>query len=130
MRELSGEINALIERVLGAAIEVHRALGPGYLERVYEEALAVELSLRGVKFERQYPVSVVYKGHLCDEGKLDFLVEGVLILELKIVEAFGDVHKAQVISYLKITNLDIGLLLNFQVPVMKDGIKRVILSSH
>jgi len=130
MRELSDALNALIERILGAAIEVHRALGPGYLERVYEEALAVELSLRGIKFERQFPVSVVYKGHLCGEGRLDFLVEGVLILELKTVETLGDIHKAQVISYLKITGLDIGLLLNFQVPMMKDGIKRVILSSH
>ncbi len=130
MRELSGELNALIERVLGAAIEVHRALGPGYLERVYEEALAVELSLRGIKFERQYPVSVVYKGHPCGEGKLDFLVEGERILELKTVEKLEDIHNAQVLSCLKITGLEIGLLLNFQVPVMKDGIKRVILSSH
>ena len=130
MRELSSELNALIERILGAAIEVHRALGPGYLERVYEEALAVELSLRGIQFERQYPVSVLYKGHLCGEGKLDFLVEGVLILELKTAEALGDIHKTQVISYLKVTGLDVGLLLNFQVPAMKDGIKRVILSSH
>jgi len=130
MRELSDALNALIERILGAAIEVHRALGPGYLERIYEEALAVELSLRGIKFERQFPVSVVYEWHHCSEGRLDFLVEGVLILELKTVETLGDIHKAQVISYLKITGLDIGLLLNFQVPMMKDGIKRVILSSH
>ncbi len=130
MRELSDELNALIERVLGAAIEVHRALGPGYLERVYEEALAVEMSLRGIKFERQYPVAVVYKGHPCGDGKLDFLVEGVLILELKTVDALGEIHRAQVISYLKVTNLEIGLLLNFQVPIMKEGIKRVIRTQH
>jgi len=130
MRELSDELNSLIERVIGAAIEVHRGLGPGYLEKVYEEALAVELSLRGIKFERQYSVAVVYKGHPCGGGKLDFLVEDALILELKTVDALGDIHRAQVISYFKVTNLDIGLLLNFQVSVMKEGIKRVICSSH
>ena len=130
MRVLPDKINALVERVLGAAIEVHRALGPGYLERVYEEALAVELSLRGIKFERQSPASVVYKGHLCGEGRLDFLVEGELILELKTVEKLGDIHDAQVLSYLKATDLELGILLNFYSAILKNGIRRIIRPSN
>lgn len=129
MTEISNELNHLVERVIGAAIEVHRALGPGYLEKVYEEALAVEFRLQEIPFERQYPVSVIYKGHPCGEGKLDFLVGGVLVVELKTVEQFAEIHRAQVISYLKVTGLDLGLLINFHVPILKDGVKRVIRSS-
>ncbi len=127
--EPSAEVDQLANSVIGAAIEVHRALGPGYLEKVYEEALAVEFQLQGIPFARQHPVAVVYKGHSCGEGKLDFLVGGVLVVELKTVEQFAEIHRAQVISYLKVTGLDLGLLINFHVPILKDGVKRVIRSS-
>jgi GxxExxY protein len=85
--------------------------------------------LQGIPFERQYPVAVLYKGHPCGEGKLDFLVGKVLVVELKTVETLAGIHKAQVISYLKVTGLTLGLLINFHVPVLKDGLKRVILSN-
>jgi len=114
--------------IIGAAIEVHRVLGPGYLESVYEEALAVELNLRGVAFERQKGMSVDYKGHAVGEGRLDLLVDGCLIVELKAVEALAPIHTSQVISYLKATQLPLGLLINFNVPLLKEGIKRIILS--
>lgn len=118
----------MARRVIGAAIEVHRILGPGYLEKVYEEALAIEMTLQGIPFQRQSPVAVPYKGHTVGEGKLDFLVGGCLVVELKAVDALAEVHRAQVISYLKVTSLCLGLLINFQVPVLKEGIKRVIYS--
>ena len=129
MKEISDELNRLVERVIGAAIEVHRTLGPGYLEKVYEEALAIEFGLQGIPFERQHPVAVLYKGLACGQGTLDFLVSRVLVVELKTVEQLAEIHRAQVISYLKVTNLELGLLINFHVPVLKDGVKRVIRSS-
>ena len=118
----------LAHRVIGAAIEVHRHLGPGYLESVYEEALALELGLRGIAFERQKPIGVAYKGHAVGESRLDLLVGGCLVVELKAVEALAPIHQAQVISYLKATGLKLGLLINFNVPVLKSGIRRVILT--
>ena len=127
-REPDKKTDELAKAVIGAAIEVHRVLGPGYLENVYEEALAVELNLRGVAFERQKGMSVDYKGHAVGEGRLDLLVDGCLIVELKEVEALAPIHTAQVISYLKATQLPLGLLINFNVPLLKEGIKRVILS--
>jgi len=129
MREISIALNALSQRVIGSGIEVHRALGPGYLERIYEEAFAIELSLCGIRFERQYPVAVMYKGHPCGEGVLDFLIEGQLVAELKAVDKLIKLHEAQVLSYLKVTGLELGLLLNFQAVMLKDGIQRVIRSS-
>ncbi|MHB1424817.1 MAG: GxxExxY protein [Gemmataceae bacterium] len=114
--------------VIGAAIEVHRHLGPGYLESVYQAALEVELQLQGIPFERQKPVGVSYKGHPVGDGRLDFLVGGLLVVELKAVDELADVHKAQVISYLKATKLHLGLLINFNVTVLKSGVKRVIRS--
>ena len=129
MIEPDKEVDALASAVIGAAIEVHRVLGPGYLESVYEEALAVELELRGIEFERQKLVSVSYKGHTVGEGRLDLLVGGRLIVELKAVDALAPIHTAQVMSYLKTLTLPLGLLINFNVPLLKHGIKRVILSS-
>ena len=126
--EPSKELDELAQSVIGAAIEVHCHLGPGYLEGVYEEALAIELELRGIPFERQVPVSLDYKGHRVGEGRLDFLVGKELLVELKAVEALVPVHKAQVISYLKATGLHLGLLVNFNVSVLKGGIRRVVLS--
>ena len=122
------EEDALAHAVIGAAIEVHRHLGPGYLESVYEDALAIELTLRRIPFERQMPIAVNFKGHPVGEGRLDFLVCGRLIVELKAIDELAPIHRAQVLSYLRTTKLTLGLLINFNVKTLKDGIKRVILS--
>ena len=122
------ETDQLAHAAIGAAIEVHRLLGPGYLESMYEEALCVELKLRSIPFARQVSLPIDYKGNHVGEGKCDLLVGGVLIVELKAVEALVAVHLAQVISYLKATGNHLGLLINFNVPVLKDGVKRVVLS--
>ena len=114
-------------KVIGTAIEVHRHLGSGYLESVYEEALAVELTLGGIPFARQVVFALDYKGQKVGEGRMDFLVDGGLIVELKAVEALAPIHIAQAISYLKATKYRLALLINFNVPVLKDGIKRVAL---
>lgn len=115
------------ERVIGAAIEVHRTLGPGLLESVYETALASELSVRGIPFERQKPVPIRYRGLVLDGGlRLDFLVGGELIVELKTVERLSDIHRAQVLTYLKLTGCPVGLLINFNSALLKHGIKRFV----
>jgi GxxExxY protein len=114
--------------VIGAAIEVHRKLGPGYLESVYEDALAIELYLRHIPFVRQAPVAVNYKGHLIGQGRIDIVVADLLVVELKAVEKLSEVHVAQVISYLKATGLHLGLLINFNVPTLKQGLQRVVFS--
>ena len=103
-------------------------LGPGFLESVYEAALSIELGLRGIPFKRQVPVRVDYKGRNVGEARLDFLVGDALTVELKAVDALCPVHLAQVISYLKATGNELGLLINFSVAVLKDGIKRVVLT--
>lgn len=112
--------------MIGSAIEVHRLLGPGFLESVYEEALCVELSLRGIPFARQVPVGVPYKGNTVGEARLDLLVDECLVVELKAVETIAPIHVAQVISYLKATRLRLGLLITFNVTWLRRGIKRVI----
>jgi GxxExxY protein len=127
--ESKPEVDEMAHAVIGAAIEVHRHLGPGYLEAVYEEALAFEMAQRDIPFERQKPVAVDYKGHPVGEGRLDFLVAESLVVELKAVDALAPVHKAQVISYLKSTRLHLGLLVNFNTAVLKDDLQRVIFSS-
>jgi GxxExxY protein len=127
--EPSLEVDELAHRVIGAAIEVHRALGPGYLESVYEEALIVELDIQTIPYERQVKIAVDYKDHKVGEGRLDLLVAKVLPVELKAVESLAPIHQAQLISYLKMTHLQLGLLINFNVPVLKLGIKRVIFST-
>ena len=116
----------LAPAVIGAAIEVHRHLGPGFLESIYEEALFVELSDAGIPLERQVEISVDYKGRPVGRHRLDLLVAKALIVELKTVEALAEIHKAQVISYLKVARLPLGLLINFNVPVLKDGLQRVV----
>ena len=121
------ELNKLSEKIIGAGIEVHRALGPGLLESTYEECLCYEIKLRGLSFERQKPLPVVYKGVTLDCGyRLDVVVENSVILELKTVEGPLSIHEAQLLTYLKLTGLRLGLLMNFNVPVLKDGIKRMI----
>jgi GxxExxY protein len=124
--EPNERLNSLTDQVIGAAIEVHRSLGPGYLEAVYEEALAIELQLRRIAFERQFRFNTKYKGHTVGEGRIDLLVEGAVIVELKAVDNLLPIHQAQVISYLKALELPLGLLLNFNVPVLKSGIRRII----
>ncbi len=121
------ELNELVTRVIGAAIEVHRVLGPGYLESVYEEALEVELQAAAIPSERQKPVSVSYKGYEVGQGRLDFLVGAKLVLELKAVEKLGPIHRAQMISYLKATGCRLGLVINFNDKTLRDGIMRVVL---
>ena len=127
MSEPPPELDEIARAVIGAAIEVHRVLGPGYLESVYEEALWWELRLRGIPVARQVEVAVDYKGHPVGKGFIDLLV-GDLVIELKACDALAPVHKAQVISYLKATGKHLGLLINFNVSVLKEGIKRVIRS--
>ncbi len=127
-REPPQEVDAVAARVIGAALEVHKALGPGFLETVYEHALAVELELRGISFERQKSVAVTYKSRPIGEHRLDFLVDGRLVVELKAVETFLPIHKAQLISYLKAANLPLGLLINFNEKWLRNGIERVVLT--
>ncbi len=116
----------LSERVLGACIEVHRHLGPGLLESAYEQCLCHELSLMGLSFARQRPLPVTYKGVTLDcSYRLDVVVEEKLVLELKAVDHLLPVHEAQVLTYLKLTGLDIGLLVNFNTPVLRGGIRRL-----
>jgi GxxExxY protein len=124
--EPPGDVNKLSRLVIDAAIEVHRSLGPGYVESIYEEALAIELTNRGIPFQRQESIAIYYKGHRLGEGRLDIFVARKIIVELKAVEVILPVHKAQVISYLKATNCSLGILINFNVPLLKDGIKRIV----
>jgi GxxExxY protein len=118
--------DALAHAVIGAAIEVHRHLGPGFLESVYEEALCVELADRKIPFERQKEIGVLYKDREIGKHRLDLLAGQSLIVELKTVVEFAEIHKAQLISYLKAAGLPLGLLINFNVPVLKNGIQRVV----
>ncbi len=120
-------LNEITARVIGAAIEVHIALGPGLLESAYEECLSQELQLRGISFERQKPLPVKYKGTRLDCGyRLDMVVEDRVILELKACDSIEEIHKAQLLTYLRLSGLKLGLILNFNVPVMKEGIVRVV----
>jgi GxxExxY protein len=121
------DINKLSSHIIGAAIEVHKNLGPGLLESVYEQCLCHELEARNLLFDSQKPLPVVYKGKNLDCGfRLDIIVEDLIIIELKTCERLEPIHTAQLLTYLKLSNLNLGLLLNFNVPVMKDGIVRVV----
>jgi GxxExxY protein len=124
--EPPAEVDAVARRVLEAAVEVHRHLGPGYAESVYENALAIELDLRGIPFERQAMFRVDYKAQPVGEGRLDLLVERSLIVELKAVDRLSDVHLAQALAYLQATNRALALLINFNVPLLLRGVKRVV----
>src|ERR1700690_1114794 len=125
MSEPGQVLDELAHDVIGAAIEVHRALGPGYTENVYEEALCIEIAHKNISFERQVKIAVNYKGQKVGEGGLDLLIAKVLLVELKAVEMLAPIHQAQLLSYLKMTHLKLGLLINFNVPILKQGIKRV-----
>jgi GxxExxY protein len=130
LQEPPQRADELARQVIGAAVEVHRHLGPGFLESVYEEALAVELRLRKVSFLRQHPVAVLYKGCRVGDARPDLLVDDELVVEIKAVERLAPVHTAQVISYLEALDIRLGLLLNFKVGLLKQGIQRVVLSRH
>lgn len=119
------ELNQITEKIIGCTIEVHKALGPGLLESVYEECLAYELSNAGLKFERQKSIPVIYKEIKLDCGyRIDLLVEHLVLLELKTVDEFHPVHEAQILTYMNLADADIGLLINFNVTLLKNGIKR------
>ena len=121
------DINKLSNKIIGAAIEVHKSLGPGLLESAYEQCLCHELNLQGLSFKSQKPLPVVYKGKRLDCGyRLDIVVDNAIILELKACEAILQIHKAQLLTYLKLSGLHLGLILNFNVPVMRDGIVRMV----
>ena len=121
-------INELTRVIIGAAIEVHRYLGPGLLESAYEECVCRELALRGISFERQKSLPVDYKGLKLDCGyRLDLLVEGLVVVEVKPIETVLPIHKAQLLTYMRLGGWKAGLLINFNVPVLKQGIKRLVL---
>ena len=118
----------LTERIIAAAIEVHKALGPGLLESTYEECVAREMQLSALDFERQVPLPVEYKGVELDCGyRLHFLVERAVVLELKSTDALRPIHEAQLLTYLRLGGWTVGLLINFNVPALKHGIRRVVL---
>lgn len=122
------EINKITERIIGAAIEVHRHLGPGLLESTYQVCLAKEMELNDLAFEQEKPLPLEYKGLKLDCGyRLDFLVEQSVIIELKSVDLLLPIHEAQLLTYLRLSKCKIGLLINFNVPVLKQGIKRMAL---
>ena len=122
------ELDETARIVVDAAVDVHRILGPGLLESVYEQAWSVELGLRGVRFARQVPVAVTYKGVALGEARLDFLVAERLVVELKACQGLLPIHFAQVLSYLKASDRSLGLLINFNVRLLRQGIRRVIRS--
>ena len=120
-------INEITERIIGACIEIHKQLGPGLLESAYEECLCHELAQAGLRFKRQKAIPVSYKSVRLDCGyRLDLVVEGTVIVELKTVDELAPIHDAQLLTYLKLSGLTVGLLVNFNVPVLKDGLKRIV----
>jgi len=121
------DLDEITNVVIGCAIEVHRNLGAGLLESIYENALCVELKDNGVKYQKQLGIPIIYKGINLGNYRLDLLVENEIIIELKAVDRIESVFTAQLLTYLKVTGKRIGLLINFNVPVLKNGIKRIIL---
>jgi len=122
------EFDALSNRVIGCAIEVHRYLGPGLLESVYAQCLAYELAVNGIEFEMEKPLPVEFKGVKLDWGnRIDLLIENELIIELKAVKEILGIHKVQLLTYMKLARIPIGLLINFNVERLKDGLKRFVL---
>jgi GxxExxY protein len=121
------DLNQLSSHIIGASIEVHKVLGPGLLESTYEECLCHELGLQGIKYSRQVSLPVQYKGKALDCGyRIDIFVEHSIIIELKSVDMILSIHKAQLLTYLKLSNCQLGLLLNFNTPLMRDGIHRLV----
>jgi GxxExxY protein len=124
-----GEKDPLIRKIIGAAIEVHRALGPGLLESVYEACLMAEMEDRGIRFKSQVPLPVVFKGRRIEAGfRMDLVVENRVIVELKAIEKLMPIHEAQLLTYLKLSGFSTGLILNFNAPYLRDGIIRRVLT--
>jgi GxxExxY protein len=121
------ELNRITNAIIGAAIDVHKALGPGFRESVYEEALAIAFNKRAIRFSRQHGFVVEYEGQIVGTGRVDFVVEEKVIVEIKAIDTLGPVHTAQAISYMRATRLPLAILINFNVKRMVDGIKRVAL---
>ena len=127
-KTLTEQEEAIAQKIVDAAYTVHKKLGPRLLEEVYEVCFCHELSKRGLKYQRQVDIPIVYDGIVFDEGlRLDVLVEELIICELKVVDEMNPVWEAQILSYLKLTDKRLGFLINFTVPLIKDGIKRIIL---
>ena len=124
---LPEELEALVHRTIGCCIAVHRVLGPGLLEGIYRRAIRIELNAAGIHFECEKVIPVTYRGEFLCEQRLDFVVGGALILEVKSVEHLIPVHDAQLLNYMRIAHIRVGLLMNFNVVVLQDGIKRKIL---
>jgi len=123
-------LNQLTEKIIAAAIQVHRTMGPGLLESVYEWCLAKELEFKGFRSERQKPVSIVYRNFVCEEIlRFDLLVEGCVLVEAKAVDQVVPIHKAQLLSYMKLLKVPIGLLINFNETRLVDGVARLILTA-
>ena len=121
------KINRITEKIIGCAIEVHKGLGPGLLESAYEECLCFELAQAGLEYKRQFPLPVIYKGVKLDCGyRMDLVVEDLVVVEIKAIESLMPVHEAQLLSYLKLHNKKVGLLMNFHIPVLKNGLKRIV----
>ncbi len=127
MKEVDSKVDRLAHAVIGAAIEVHRCLGPGLLESMYEMALCIELTERGISFTQQGEVAVFYKERPIGIGRVDLLIGELLIVELKAVDTLAPIHTAQALTYLRMTGHHLALLINFNVPILRDGIKRVAL---
>ena len=122
------DINQLTSKIIGAAIEVHKTIGPGLLEGIYEDCLCIELERRRIPFERQKGIDIEYKGvKLNNQYRLDLVVNNKVVVELKTVDELAPIHNAQVLTYLKLTGLKVGLLVNFNTAKLKDGIKRLVL---
>lgn len=127
MVDVKQNTDDLTHEVIGAAIEVHKALGPGLLESAYEVCLCQELKLRKIPFQQQVPLGLNYKGIILDDVyRMDVVVDGKLVLELKAVERLDPIHDAQILTYLRLSKIRLGLLINFNVPVLKSGIKRFV----
>jgi len=128
MREPDPRLDEVVRKVIGAAINVHRELGPGYPEKIYANALDIEMQSLGITFQRELEIPIRYKNTLVGEAFIDFYVDNALVVEIKAVEDLLPVHTSQVISYLKATGNHLGLLINFDVRILKDGVKRVVRS--
>jgi GxxExxY protein len=124
---LPDDVEALIRRTIGCCIAVHRALGPGLLETIYSRAVAIELEAVGIAFEREKAFSVVYRGEPLYQQRLDFVVGGSIVLEIKAVERLVAIHEVQLVNYMRVAGLRAGLLMNFNEVVLKDGLKRKVL---
>ena len=123
---LSAEAEQVMTRIIGCAIAVHRSLGPGFLESIYRKAMCLELTAANLAYELEKPIFVKYRGFEISGQRVDLIVEEVIVVELKAISRFDDVHRAQLISYLRTTGLRGGLLINFRVPVLQKGLRRVV----